>query len=88
MLNQAAFWIETSAILAIVFLIPLYMGFIHVAVPHAMLYTGLAGVALAAGEQLQFRLTIPNVGLWDIGMWIAAIAIGGGVTYVLALILI
>ena len=69
--------------------IPFYLGFIHTAVPHLVLYSGVAGTAMATGEfaempQLQrggFRLF-----LTDAAAWVALIAFLDGATYLFALL--
>ena len=88
MMSPRQFWIETGALVAAVFLIPVYMGFIHVAPAGALAYAGVGGVAMAAGEELQFRANLRDVTLWDILLWTAAIAGAGGLGYWLALIFI
>ena len=35
--------------------IPFYLGFIHTAVPHLVLYSGVAGTAMATGEFAECR---------------------------------
>jgi hypothetical protein len=69
--------------------LPFYLGFTHVPVPQLVLYSGVAGAAMASGEfaeqaHLQrggFRLFIA-----DAAVWAAVIAVLGGVTYLFALL--
>lgn len=88
MLNKFESWLEIGATFAAVLLIPIYMGFIHVAPVGAAAYAGVGGVAMAVGEEVQFRTSLKQVTLWDMVLWAMAIAGVGGVGYVLALILI
>jgi hypothetical protein len=83
-----AFWVETGALVAAVLLIPIYMGFIHVAPAGAIAYAGVGGVAMAAGEELQFRPSVRDLTFSDVALWTAAIAGAGGLGYVLALLFI
>ena len=88
MMGAAELWIETLAMLAAVLLIPIYMGFIHLSPLHMLAYAGLGGLAMAIGEDLQFRAGPWDLQLWDILPWAVAIAVAGGAAYVLALIFI
>ena len=88
MLNRFETGLELGATLATVLLIPIYMGFIHVAPAGALAYAGLGGVAMAAGEEIQFDSNLEQVTLSDVILWTMAIAGVGGVAYLLALILI
>ena len=88
MINRYETGFEAGATLAAVLLIPIYMGFIHVAPAGALAYAGVGGVAMAAGEQLQFDSRLDQVTLWDIVLWTMTIASVGGVAYLLALLFI
>ena len=88
MISTAQIWIETSACIAALFLIPLYMGLVHVPPVGALAYAGVGGVAMAVGEELQFEASLLDVSLADVPMWSAAIAVGGGIAYALALFLV
>ena len=88
MLNRFETGLEAGATLAAVLLIPIYMGFIHVAPVAALAYAGVGGVAMAAGEELQFEAGLGEVTAWDVVLWTLAIATVGGVAYLLALIFI
>ena len=88
MLNKFEVGFEAGATLTAVLLIPIYMGFIHVAPAGALAYAGVGGVAMAAGEELQFDSSLEHVTMWDIVLWTMAIAGAGGVAYLLALLLI
>jgi hypothetical protein len=88
MLNRFETGFEAGATLAAVLLIPIYMGFIHVAPAGALAYAGVGGVAMAAGEELQFDSSLDQVTLWDVVLWTMSIASIGGVGYFLALLFI
>jgi len=69
--------------------IPFYLGFVHAAAPHLVMYSGVAGAAMATGEFVEnprpdrwgVRLFIANVAVWSV-----AIAFLGGAAYLIALI--
>jgi hypothetical protein len=69
--------------------LPFYLGFVHVAVPQLMLYSGVAGAAMATGEfaeqahlqQCGFRLFLANAAIWA-----TVIALLGGAAYLFALL--
>ena len=69
--------------------IPFYLGFVHAAFPQLVLYSGVAGAAMATGEFVEtphgkdggFRLF-----LMDAAAWVALIAFLGGAAYLLALL--
>lgn len=82
------FWIETTGLLAVVLVIPFYMGFIHISRVGAAAYAGVGGFAMAIGEELQFRFQAVRVTFFDVALWCASIGGVGGVTYVLALVFI
>jgi hypothetical protein len=88
MTGSREFWVETGALVTATLLLPIYMGFIHVAPVGALAYAGVGGVAMAAGEELQFGPTVRNVTLWDVVLWTCAIAGVGGLAYLLALLFI
>jgi hypothetical protein len=88
MLSKFESCLELVATIAAVLLIPVYMGFIHVAPVGALAYAGVGGAAMAAGEELQFREGLGAVTLWDIVLWALAISGVGGLAYLLALIAI
>ena len=87
-MDGKGFWVETSALIAAVLVIPAYMGFLEVAPTGAVAYAGVGGVAMAAGEELQFAWAMPKLTAWDIALWTGAIAGVGGFAYLLALWLI
>jgi hypothetical protein len=87
-MNGKEFWVETGALIAAILLIPAYMGFIEVAPAGAVAYAGVGGVAMAAGEELQFAWAAPKLTVWDVALWTGAIAGVGGLAYLLALWLI
>lgn len=86
-LNGGELWIEAAAFLAAVLLIPLYMGLVHVPPSGLALYVAVGGVAMAIGEELQFGAAW-DVTIHDVLLWAAAIAGGGGLAYLLALLLV
>lgn len=90
MLSDFEFWVQASATAAVVVLIPLYLGFVHVGLAGAAAYAAAGGVALTAGEHLQYRLRGIVLGdvLLDAALWGAAIAGVGGLVYLLALLFI
>ena len=88
MLSTSELWVEIAAVLAVLLLIPAYMGFIHVSVVGAAAYATVAGIAMTLGEELHFPRGQRQLSLWDIGLRIAAIAGVGGIAYGLALLLI
>jgi hypothetical protein len=69
--------------------LPFYLGFVHAAVAQLVLYSGVAGAAMATGEfaeqvHLQgggFRLFIA-----DAAVWAGVIALLGGAAYLCALL--
>ena len=69
--------------------IPFYLGFVRTAVPHLVLYSGVAGAAMATGEFAEqtplqrggFRLFLA-----DAAVWAGVIGLLGGATYLLALL--
>ena len=81
-------WIETSALLSALVLIPFYMGFIHVDPMGAAAYALVGGIGMAVGEELQFRFDLQDIELADIGLWAASIAGVGGIIYALALLFV
>jgi hypothetical protein len=69
--------------------IPFYLGFVHAAIPQLVLYSGVAGTAMATGEfaeQSRFQRGGFRLFLTDAVLWFAVIALLGGVTYVFALL--
>ena len=88
MLSEVEIWIELTAIAAVMVMIPLYLGFVHVGPAGALAYAAAGGVALAAGEHLQFRLPPGRLthAAIDAGLWVAAVCGVGGIVYWLALI--
>jgi len=77
----------TATAAAIAF--PFYLGFVHAPVPQLMIYSGVAGAAMASGEFAEqenlkrggFRLFMA-----DAAVWAAVIALLGGLAYLLALL--
>jgi len=68
---------------------PFYLGFVHTAAPQLVLYTGLAGAAMATGEFVDtptLKLGGFPVFLTVAAVWTAAIVVLGGTTYLIALI--
>ena len=69
--------------------IPFYLGFVHTAVPQLVLYSGVAGAAMATGEFAEAR-DLQGWGLrlflMDAAVWVAVIALLGGATYLVALL--
>jgi hypothetical protein len=69
--------------------LPFYLGFVHAAVPQLVLYSSVAGAAMATGEFAEqahlkrggFRLFITEAAVWA-----AVIALLGGATYLFALL--
>lgn len=69
--------------------IPFYLGLIHFGAPQLVLYSGVAGTAMATGEfvessQLQrggWRLFVADAAVWSV-----VIVLLGGLAYILALI--
>ena len=88
MLSNFEAKLELGATLAAVLLIPIYMGFIHVAPAGAVAYAGVGGTAMAVGEHIQFDHGLDQLSLWDVLLWTVAISGTGGLAYVLALLLI
>jgi hypothetical protein len=88
MLSKFESSLETVATITAVLLIPIYMGFIHVAPVGALAYAGVGGAAMAAGEELQFRQGLREMTLSDVALWALAISGVGGIAYLLALIAI
>ncbi len=90
MISELEFWIEAAAIAAVATLIPVYMGFIHVAPLGAAAYAALGGCAMALGETLQFGGHSVDAREFaiDSAAWGTGIAGVGGIAYVLALIFI
>lgn len=88
MLSEIEIWIELTAIAAVVVMIPLYLGFVHVAPAGALAYAAAGGIALTMGEHLQFRLPRGRLkhAAIDAVLWVAAISGIGGIVYLLALI--
>jgi hypothetical protein len=78
-------WLEVAATAAAVLLIPIYMGFIHVAPVGAAAYAGVGGGAMAVGEEVQFGARPTQVTFSDVVLWAMAICGVGGVGYFLAL---
>ena len=69
--------------------LPFYLGFVHTAVPQLVLYSGVAGAAMATGEFAeQAHLKRGGVRLFmaDAAIWSAVIALRGGAAYLFALI--
>lgn len=69
--------------------IPFYLGLIHLPAPQLVVYSGVAGTAMATGEFVES--THLQRGGWrlfiaDAAAWSAVIAFLGGLTYLLALI--
>ena len=75
---------EAGATATVLVLIPVYMGFIHVGAFGAAAYFVVAGLAMAVGEQLQFRVSPLRINLADVMLWAAATCGMGGVGYLLA----
>lgn len=90
MLSDFEFWVQTGATTAVVVLIPLYLGLVHVGPAGAAAYAAAGGVAMTVGEHLQYRLRAIDLNdvLLDAALWGAAIAGVGGLVYLLALLLI
>ena len=88
MLSDFETRLELGATVTAVLLIPIYMGFIHVAPTGAVAYAGVGGTAMAVGEHIQFDHRLNQLSLWDVFLWTAAICGAGGLAYVLALLLI
>lgn len=90
MLSDFEFWVQASATAAVVVLIPLYLGFVHVGPGGAAAYAAAGGVAMTVGEHLQYRLRRLDLAdlLLDAALWGAAIAGIGGLAYLLALLFI
>jgi hypothetical protein len=69
--------------------IPFYLGFVHAGPPQLVLYSGVAGAAMATGEFVETPL-LKRGGLRlfvaDAAIWAATIGLIGGATYLLALI--
>ena len=82
------FWVEAVAILIGLVAIPLYMGIIHVSPPGAAAYAVVGGLAMAAGERLQFGTRRSKPALEDVLLWSAFIAAVGGAAYLVALVLV
>ena len=88
MLSELEVWIELAAIAAVMVMIPLYLGFVHVGPAGALAYAAAGGVAVATGEHLQFRLPPSRLdhAAIDALLWVAAISGVGGIVYLFALI--
>ena len=96
-ISKGEFWIEFIAVVIAVLLLPFYIGYIHIGLPGALLYTAAAGAGLALGEELQFssyRLSqlpdlpdLPDLA-GEIAPWSVSVAVVGGIIYLLALILV
>jgi hypothetical protein len=69
--------------------IPFYLGFVHTPLPQLVLYTGVAGAAMATGDYVETPM-LKNFGvrlfLTDAALWAAVIATIGAVAYLVALI--
>lgn len=69
--------------------IPFYLGLIHLPVAQLLVYSGIAGTAMAAGQYVDTP-TDERGGtqsfLLELGLWFALIMICGGLAYLVALI--
>lgn len=93
-ISKGEFWIESIAVVIAVLLLPFYIGYIHIGLPGALLYTAAAGAGLALGEELQFSSyhlsqlpDLPDLA-GEIALWSVSVAVVGGIIYLLALILV
>jgi len=69
--------------------LPFYLGFVHAAAPQLVLYTGVAGAAMATGEFVEtptLKRGGLSVFLTVVAVWSASIVVVGGATYLIALI--
>ena len=69
--------------------IPFYLGFVHTPVPQMVLYTGIAGAAMATGEFVEtpaMRAHSLRLFAIDVAVWAVMIGLLGGIAYLIALI--
>ena len=69
--------------------IPFYLGFVHTPVPQLVLYSGVAGAAMATGDYVespQIRSYGVRLFVADAAVWATAIAVFGAAAYAIALI--
>lgn len=85
-ISDTEIWLELGGILAVVLLLPFYMGFLHVELMWAASYAVAGGFGMAAGERVhsdklawQPRHLLPDVLLWS-----GAICGVGGIAYACA----
>lgn len=77
------------AALAAVFGIPFYMGLIHVPLAQMFVYSGVASTAMATGQYVDTPKNErgdAHLFLGELGLWLAAIVLFGGISYLIALI--
>lgn len=87
------FWRGSTAQLVTAFAaaiaIPFYLGFIHLTAGQLLVYSGVAGTAMATGDYVETpRSGRGGVRLFfaDAMVWFTVIALIGGLAYLLALI--
>lgn len=69
--------------------LPFYLGLVHVPITQLALYSGVASTAMATGQfvdtPVDQRGGLP-VFLYEVALWFGLVAVGGGLSYLVALI--
>ena len=80
---------ELATALAAALCLPFYLGFVHAPVPQLVLYSGVAGAAMATGELVEtpaIRAHGLRLFLMDAAIWAVVIGLFGAMAYAVALI--
>jgi hypothetical protein len=84
-------WVEAFGALSVAALLPFYMGYLHLTVLDLLIYSAVAGAALASGAQLLFPAREPwriEDFLGDLSLWIQLVLGLGLICYLLAILLV
>lgn len=89
--TNADLWLEAFGALSVAAVLPFYMGYLHLTVLDLIIYSGVAGVALASGEQLIFPAReswrVDDL-LGDFILWVQLVLGLGLVCYLVAIVLV
>ena len=84
-------WAEGVGLIVAIVMLPFYIGVLHLTLVELLLYAGVAGAGLTAGDRLQFprvRAFAPADLVVDFALWAQAVLGLGLVAYLLALLLV